>query len=61
LNINKELWQDTLFLQFADRQKNKMNFLHISLHKNETLVAETVSDKPGVMDSSVITCSACGE
>jgi len=44
LNINKELWQDTLVLQFADRQKNKMNSLHISLHKNEKLVAEMYLD-----------------
>jgi len=44
LNINQELRQDTLVLRFADRQKNKMNFLYISLHKNEALVSETYLD-----------------
>jgi len=44
LNINQELRQDTLVLRFADRQKNKMNSLHISLHKNEKLVAEMYLD-----------------
>ena len=54
LNINQELCQDNysfpgnlaekLVLRFADRQKNKMNSLHISLHKNEKLVAEMYLD-----------------
>ena len=35
---------DIWVLRFADRQKNKVNFLHISLHKNETLDEEIYLD-----------------
>lgn len=54
LNINQELWRTipdgngqltgNQVLRFADRQKNKVNYLHISLHNNEALVQETYLD-----------------
>jgi len=54
LNIEQEIWQENpssygwpinnWVLRFADRQKNKVNFLHISLHKNETLDEEIYLD-----------------
>jgi hypothetical protein len=54
LNINQELWRTipdgngqltgNQVLRFADRQKNKVNYLHISLHNNKALVEETYLD-----------------
>ena len=54
LNIDRELWREsnagpdqianTRVLRFADRQKNKINFLHISLYKNEILTDEIYLD-----------------
>jgi hypothetical protein len=54
LNIDRELLREsnagpdqianTRVLRLAERQKNKINFLHISLYKNEILTDEIYLD-----------------